>query len=155
MRHYEIVFMVYPEKSDQVPTMIDRYSQLVKDDGGHLHRLENWGRRPLSYEINGTHKAHYVLMNIEVSQAVIDELAHTFRYNDTVMRHLIIRTEGAITEPSPMMKAQESTREQRTDRRGDTASTERTAAKASAAKVQTEADVADAKAAKTTSPTGS
>ncbi|MDU8923522.1 30S ribosomal protein S6 [Pasteurellaceae bacterium LIM206] len=107
MRHYEIVFMVHPDQSEQVPGMIERYTGSVKEAGGQIHRLEDWGRRQLTYPINKLHKAHYVLMNVEAPQEVIDELETTFRYNDAVLRNVIIRTKHAVTEASPMAKAKE------------------------------------------------
>lgn len=107
MRHYEIVFMVHPDQSEQVPAMIERYTDSVKEAGGQVHRLEDWGRRQLAYPINKLHKAHYVLMNVEAPQEVIDELETTFRYNDAVIRNVIIRTKHAVTEASPMVKAKD------------------------------------------------
>ena len=112
MRHYEIVFMVHPDQSEQVPAMIERYTSLITEDGGKVHRLEDWGRRHLAYPINKIHKAHYVLMNIECSQAVLDELTHNFRFNDAIIRDLILRRDEAVTEMSPM-KAAESREERR------------------------------------------
>ena len=107
MRHHEIVFMVHPDQSEQVPGMIERYTGSVKEAGGQIHRLEDWGRRQLAYPINKLHKAHYVLMNVEAPQEVIDELETTFRYNDAVLRNVIIRTKHAVTEASPMAKAKD------------------------------------------------
>lgn len=107
MRHYEIVFMVHPDQSEQVPGMIERYTGSIKEAGGQIHRLEDWGRRQLAYPINKLHKAHYVLMNVEAPQEVIDELETTFRYNDAVLRNVIIRTKHAVTEASPMVKARD------------------------------------------------
>ncbi|AHG75039.1 30S ribosomal protein S6 [Mannheimia varigena] len=107
MRHYEIVFMVHPDQSEQVPAMIERYTASVKEAGGQVHRLEDWGRRQLAYPINKLHKAHYVLMNVEAPQSVIDELETNFRYNDAVLRNLIVHTKAAVTEASPMLKARE------------------------------------------------
>ncbi|QEH44830.1 30S ribosomal protein S6 [Aggregatibacter actinomycetemcomitans] len=107
MRHYEIVFMVHPDQSEQVPGMIERYTGSVKEAGGQVHRLEDWGRRQLAYPINKLHKAHYVLMNVEAPQQVIDELEKTFRYNDAVLRGLVIHTKHAVTEASPMVKAKD------------------------------------------------
>ena len=107
MRHYEIVFMVHPDQSEQVPGMIERYTASVKEAGGQVHRLEDWGRRQLAYPINKLHKAHYVLMNVEAPQSVIDELETNFRYNDAVLRNLIVHTKAAVTEASPMLKARE------------------------------------------------
>jgi len=111
MRHYEIVFMVHPDQSEQVPGMIERYTGAIKEAGGSIHRLEDWGRRQLAYPIEKLHKAHYVLMNVEAPQAVIDELETNFRYNDAVLRNLVMRTNGAVTEPSPMAKVREERRE--------------------------------------------
>ena len=107
MRHYEIVFMVHPDQSEQVPGMIERYTGSVKEAGGQIHRLEDWGRRQLAYPINKLHKAHYVLMNVEAPQQVIDVLETTFRYNDAVLRSLVIHTKHAVTEASPMVKAKD------------------------------------------------
>jgi small subunit ribosomal protein S6 len=108
MRHYEIVFIVHPDQSEQVPAMIERYKTMITNDGGKIHRLEDWGRRQLAYPIQKIHKAHYVLMNIEIGQATLDELEHAFKFNDAVLRHLILKVERAITEPSPMMKEEKS-----------------------------------------------
>ncbi len=108
MRHYEVVFLVHPDRSEQVPSMIERYTNTLKATHGKIHRLEDWGRRPLAYPINKVHKAHYVLMNIEVDEATIKELDHTFRFNDAVIRHMIMRTASAITAPSPLLKPKEA-----------------------------------------------
>jgi small subunit ribosomal protein S6 len=108
MRHYEIVFIVHPDQSEQVPAMIERYRTLVTASGGRVHRLEDWGRRQLAYPIQKIHKAHYVLMNIESDQPTLDELEHAFRFNDAVLRHLTIKTKVAVTEPSAMMKEEKS-----------------------------------------------
>ncbi|WP_166269248.1 30S ribosomal protein S6 [Marinobacter caseinilyticus] len=112
MRHYEIVFMVHPDQSEQVPAMIERYTNVINEDGGKVHRLEDWGRRHLAYPINKIHKAHYVLMNIECSQVAMDELTHNFRFNDAIIRDLITRRDEAVTEMSPM-KASESREDRR------------------------------------------
>jgi len=104
MRHYEIVFIVHPDQSDQVPAMVERYRSLVTGHGGSLHRLEDWGRRQLAYPIQKVHKAHYVLMNIECDDATLGEIEHAFRFNDAVLRHLTMRMDRAETAPSPMMK---------------------------------------------------
>lgn len=112
MRHYEVVFMVHPDQSEQVPAMIERYTNVITEDGGKVHRLEDWGRRHLAYPINKIHKAHYVLMNIECSQAALDELAHNFRFNDAIIRDLVTRMDEAVTEMSPM-KASESREDRR------------------------------------------
>jgi len=111
MRHYEIIFMVHPDQSEQVPGMIERYTASVKATGGQVHRLEDWGRRQLAYSINKIHKAHYVLMNVECTEEALDELTTNFRYNDAVLRHLVIREEEAVTEDSPIMKADKDARE--------------------------------------------
>ncbi|MCX8049149.1 MAG: 30S ribosomal protein S6 [Methylohalobius sp.] len=108
MRHYEIVFLVHPDQSPQVPAMLERYRAMIENNGGKIHRLEDWGRRPLAYSIQKLHKAHYVLMNIECDQKTIQELQSHFRFNDAILRDLIIRREEAITEPSPMAKEAES-----------------------------------------------
>jgi len=108
MRHYEIVFIVHPDQSEQVPAMVERYRTLVTGNGGHIHRLEDWGRRQLAYPIQKIHKAHYVLMNIECNQETLDELEHAFRFNDAVLRHLTVKTKTAVTEPSVMMKEEKS-----------------------------------------------
>lgn len=104
MRHYEIVFMVHPDQSDQVPAMVERYRSVIQTDGGKIHRHEDWGRRQLSFPIAKAHKAHYVLMNIECSQPALVELRNAFRFNDAVIRHLIIARDEVVTEPSAMAK---------------------------------------------------
>lgn len=111
MRHYEVVFLVHPDQSEQVPAMIERYTTSIKDGGGVVHRLEDWGRRQLAYPINKIHKAHYVLMNIECNQEVLNELTTNFRFNDAVIRNLVLICDEAITEPSPLMKEKEERRE--------------------------------------------
>lgn len=116
MRHYEIVFLVHPDQSEQVPAMVERYRGMIEGDGGKIHRLEDWGRRQLAYPIHKVHKAHYVLMNVECSQPVLDELYSAFRFNDAVIRHLIINRPGPDTEPSPLVKPREE-RESRGDSR--------------------------------------
>ncbi|PQJ88167.1 30S ribosomal protein S6 [Aliivibrio sifiae] len=115
MRHYEIVFMVHPDQSEQVAGMIERYTGSITEAGGTIHRLEDWGRRQMAYPINKLHKAHYVLMNVESEQSIIDELETAFRYNDAVLRNMIMRTKAAITEPSVMMKAKEERSAKRED----------------------------------------
>lgn len=105
MRHYEIVFLVHPDQSSQVPAMIDRYRSIIETGSGAIHRLEDWGRRQLAYPINKIHKAHYVLMNIECGQATLEELESGFRFNDAILRNLTILREEAVTGPSPMVKA--------------------------------------------------
>ncbi|MBD1574443.1 30S ribosomal protein S6 [Vibrio sp. S17_S38] len=118
MRHYEIVFMVHPDQSEQVAGMIERYTGSITEAGGTIHRLEDWGRRQMAYPINKLHKAHYVLMNVEAGQEVIDELETAFRFNDAVLRNMIMRTKGAVTEQSIMLKVREE-RAERAPRRED------------------------------------
>jgi small subunit ribosomal protein S6 len=108
MRHYEIVFIVHPDQSEQVPAMIERYRTQVTTRNGKIHRLEDWGRRQMAYPIQKVHKAHYVLMNIECDQETLDELEHGFKFNDAVLRHLTVRMDEAVTAPSPMMKDEKS-----------------------------------------------
>jgi small subunit ribosomal protein S6 len=108
MRHYEIVFIVHPAQSEQVPAMVDRYRTMVSGQGGRIHRLEDWGRRQLAYPIAKVHKAHYVLMNIECGNATLTELEHAFKFNDAVLRHLIVAMREAVVAPSPMMKEEKS-----------------------------------------------
>lgn len=108
MRHYEVIFLIHPDQGDQVPAMIDRYKEMIIKNGGVIHRLEDWGRRPLAYPINKIHKANYVLMNIECDQKTREELETAFRFNDAVIRNLIIVCKTAITEPSPMLRPREA-----------------------------------------------
>ena len=108
MRHYELVFVVHPDQSEQVPAMIDRLQTLIKNHKGKVNRLEDWGRRQLAYPIQKIHKAHYVLMNIECSLEALAELEHSFKFNDAVIRHLVFSTKVAVTQPSPMMKEEKS-----------------------------------------------
>ena len=108
MRHYEIVFIVHPDQSEQVPQMVERYKGVIAAKSGVVHRLEDWGRRQLTYPIQKIHKAHYVLMNIECDQSTLDELEHAYKFNDAVVRHLIVNMTRAVTEPSPMMKEEKS-----------------------------------------------
>jgi len=105
MRHYEIVFLVHPDQSEQVPAMIERYKGMIATGGGRVHRLEDWGRRQLTYPIAKVHKAHYVLMNIECDQKILNDLTGAFRFSDAVLRHLVVNMDSAVTEPSPMAKA--------------------------------------------------
>ena len=107
MRHYEIVFLVHPDQSEQVPAMVDRYKAIIEGDGGSIHRLEDWGRRQLAYPINKVHKAHYVLINAECGGEALGEIESAFRFNDAVLRHLVIRRKEAITEASPLAKEEE------------------------------------------------
>ena len=122
MRHYEIVFMVHPDQSEQVPGMIERYTTILKQDGGSIHRLEDWGRRQLAYPIEKLHKAHYVLINAEATAEAVEELETAFRFNDVILRNLVMRTKSAVTEASPMMK------EERRERREETPRAEKPAA---------------------------
>ncbi len=108
MRHYEIVFIVHPDQSEQVPAMVERYKGVIAQRSGTVHRLEDWGRRQLSYPIDKVHKAHYVLMNIECDQETLTELEHAYKFNDAVVRHLIVNMTRAATAPSPMMKEEKS-----------------------------------------------
>ena len=108
MRHYEICFIVHPDQSEQVPAMIERYKGVIGQRSGIVHRLEDWGRRQLTYPIQKVHKAHYVLMNIECDQETVNELEHSFKFSDAVLRHLIIKMTKAVTAPSPMMKEEKS-----------------------------------------------
>ena len=127
MRHYEIVFLVHPDQSEQVPAMVERYTASIEGAEGKVHRLEDWGRRHLAYPINNVHKAHYVLMNVEASQEVMDELSTSFRYNDAVLRNMVIRRDEAVTEVSAIKAA-----ESREDRRRDERRNEAPAAEAAA-----------------------
>ena len=113
MRHYEVVFMVHPDQSEQVPGMVERYTAVITKDGGKVHRLEDWGRRQLAYHINKVHKAHYILMNVEASNEAMEELTTTFRYNDAVIRNLVIRRDDPVTEESLIMKAEKEDRERK------------------------------------------
>ena len=113
MRHYEIVFMVHPDQSEQVGGMIERYTKMIKDSGGLVHRLEDWGRRQLSYPINKIHKAHYVLINVECGNDVLGELTSIFRYNDAIIRNLVIKRDAAVTEISHIQKAENENRERK------------------------------------------
>ena len=113
MRHYEVVFLVHPDQSEQVPGMIERYTQLMADSGGKVHRMEDWGRRQLSYPINKIHKAHYVLMNIECGSETLEELSTLFRFNDAVLRNLVIKCNEAITEESLILKGERESKERK------------------------------------------
>jgi small subunit ribosomal protein S6 len=112
MRHYEIVFLVHPDQSEQVPGMIDRYKATIEGKNGKIHRLEDWGRRQLAFIIQKIHKAHYVLMNIECDQETLDELESAFRFNDAVLRHMVIKCDKAETEPSPLLKKDDDRKEE-------------------------------------------
>ncbi len=113
MRHYEVVFLVHPDQSEQVPGMIERYTQLMSESGGKVHRMEDWGRRQLAYPINKIHKAHYVMMNIECNAEALEELSTLFKYNDAVLRNLVIKTKEAITEESLILKGEREGKERK------------------------------------------
>lgn len=117
MRHYEIVFLVHPDQSEQVPAMIDRYRSLIEGAGGRIHRLEDWGRRQLAYPIHKVHKAHYVLMNVECGQSTLDDMKSAFRFNDAVLRELVIARQEPVTEASPLAKSRDDRDEERPPRR--------------------------------------
>jgi small subunit ribosomal protein S6 len=124
MRHYEVVFLVHPDQSEQVTSMVDRYRTLIEGKGGKIHRLEDWGRRQLAYPIKKAYKAHYILMNIECGTDVVAELDNSFYYNDAVLRNMIMQRDAAMTEESPMMRRETSERRERpdydrNDRRGE------------------------------------
>ena len=122
MRHYEVVFLVHPDQSEQVPAMVERYRSMIENEGGAIHRFEDWGRRQLAYPIQKIHKAHYILMNIECSQEVLDELSSAFRFNDAVLRNMIIKRNEAVTDSSIMMNEKsDSDRGDRSDRRVEAA----------------------------------
>jgi len=118
MRHYEVVFLVHPDQSEQVPAMIERYRAVIENDGGKIHRLEDWGRRQLAYPIQKIHKAHYILLNIECGQTALDELDSAFRFNDAVIRSMFIKTKEAVVEPSIMMKEKAESDKRHTPDRG-------------------------------------
>ncbi|MDX1519813.1 MAG: 30S ribosomal protein S6 [Gammaproteobacteria bacterium] len=132
MRHYEIVFLVHPDQSDQVPAMIDRYRSIIEETGGQIHRLEDWGRRQMAYPINKIHKAHYVMMNIECNAEALEQLNSAFRFNDAVIRNLVIKRKQAIVEQSPLMKSKEE-EDERERRRNEEYSSSSSAAKTTAA----------------------
>jgi small subunit ribosomal protein S6 len=140
MRHYEVVFMVHPDQSEQVPAMIERYKSLIEGDSGKVHRLEDWGRRQLAYPIENLVKAHYVLMNIECGQKVLTELSDSFRYNDAVLRHVVLKMEEAATEQSLIMKNKDEKGDRR--RRDDDAMMGDIEGVDADADVEPEADVA-------------
>lgn len=143
MRHYEIVFMVHPDQSEQVPGMIERYTAAINKDGGSVHRLEDWGRRQLAYPINKIHKAHYVLMNVEATQPALEELTTNFKYNDAVIRNLVIRTDAPVTDESSIMKAETEQRERKARYDARAASEEKKAAETSDSSEQDESKSSD------------
>ncbi len=130
MRHYEIVFLVHPDQSEQVPAMIDRYKGIIESKGGKVHRLEDWGRRQLAYSINKIHKAHYVLMNVECGNEEMAELESGFRFNDAVLRNMVIKCKEAITEQSPLMKEEESKKSEKREAKPEQTASETEAAPA-------------------------
>lgn len=140
MRHYEIVFLVHPDQSEQVPGMIERYSNLVTQKGGVIHRSEDWGRRQLAYPINKIHKAHYVLLNVECDLDTLEEITTAFKFNDAVLRNLIMKRKGADTEESPLMKLE---RESKEKKERDEASQQQRAARAAAEEDAEEGELAD------------
>jgi small subunit ribosomal protein S6 len=129
MRHYEIVFLVHPDQSEQVPAMVERYRGIIESGNGAIHRLEDWGRRQLAYPINKIHKAHYVLMNIECDQSTLDELIGAFRFSDAVIRNMVISMPGPETEPSPMAKDEENEKDDSASDSGDASAEDRPATK--------------------------
>ncbi len=143
MRHYEIVFLVHPDQSEQVPGMIERYTAAVTGDGGKVHRLEDWGRRQMAYSINKIHKAHYVMMNVECTEAALEELTTNFRFNDAILRNMVVRMDEAVTDESHIMKSENENRErkQRADRRQEESSRVE-----SSSNEDTETDLEDAEA---------
>ncbi len=140
MRHYEIVFLVHPDQSEQVPAMIERYKTIIEDASGSIHRLEDWGRRQLAYPIKKIHKAHYVLMNIECNLEVLREIENIFRFNDAIIRSLVQKKEDAVTEPSHLMneKVREDAAPRREERRSEPSSTTTAKESSSAEKVEEE-----------------
>jgi small subunit ribosomal protein S6 len=145
MRHYEVVFLVHPDQSEQVPGMIERYTQLMNDSGGKIHRLEDWGRRQLAYPINKIHKAHYVLLNIECNGEALEELTTLFRFNDAVIRNLVIKAKAPVTEESLILKGEREGKE-RKQRAEQKRKMEDDAAEAAAAKAAAEAPAEEASA---------
>ncbi len=135
MRHYEIVYLVHPDQSEQVTAMADRYKGVIEQGGGTVHRYEDWGRRQLAYPINKIHKAHYIMMNVEINQETLDEIENLFRFNDAIIRNLVLKMKKAETEPSIMMKEVEAERQR---------DEERDAARAASAKASTEPEEAKA-----------
>ncbi|MBV1932857.1 MAG: 30S ribosomal protein S6 [Porticoccaceae bacterium] len=140
MRHYEIVFIVHPDQSEQVPGMIERYTNIVTTGGGAVHRCEDWGRRQLAYPINKIHKAHYVMMNVECGQEELDELSSIFRYNDAVLRNLVVKRDEAVTEETDLYKAEVADKAEKESRQRR--ETERAAAKESSDRAEAEAKAA-------------
>ena len=152
MRHYEIVFLVHPDQSEQVPGMIERYSSLISQGGGVIHRTEDWGRRQLAYPINKIHKAHYILLNVECALETLEEIETAFKFNDAVLRNLIMKRKNPDTEESPLMKIERESKEKKAR---DDVSAQRAEAAAAAvrsaeeAKAKSEAEAADTETADT------
>ena len=138
MRHYEIVYLVHPDQSEQVSAMADRYKGVIEQGGGTVHRYEDWGRRQLAYPINKIHKAHYIMMNVEVNQETLDEIENLFRFNDAIIRNLVLKAKGAETEPSIMMKEVEAERQRDEERDAARAADAKAAEEAKAEKVKAE-----------------
>ena len=136
MRHYEIVYLVHPDQSEQVTAMADRYKGVIEQGGGTVHRYEDWGRRQLAYPINKIHKAHYIMINVEISQETLDEIENLVRFNDAIIRHLVIKTSQAETEPSFMMKEVEAERQREEEREAARAADEKAAAEKAAAEAE-------------------
>ncbi|MCS3902400.1 small subunit ribosomal protein S6 [Methylohalomonas lacus] len=147
MRHYEIIFMVHPDQSEQVPAMIERYRSMIEAKEGKIHRLEDWGRRQLAYPINKVHKAHYVLMNVECNGESLDELTSAFRFNDAVIRNLVVKKDEAVTEPSPLMKSKD---EEESDERRERDDDDDSRASVPPVEADEDADGADEPAAEAT-----
>jgi len=143
MRHYEIVFLVHPDQSEQVAGMVERYTAAVEAGSGAVHRLEDWGRRQLAYPINKIHKAHYILMNVECGQEVLEELNSTFRYNDAVLRSMVIRRDVAITEESPIMKQENAEKADKEARERQKSARAKAQEEAAAAKADVDEVVAE------------
>ena len=154
MRHYEIVFLVHPDQSEQVPGMIERYSSLISQGGGVIHRTEDWGRRQLAYPINKIHKAHYILMNVECALETLEEIETAFKFNDAVLRNLIMKRKSADTEESPLMKIERESKEKKarddvSAQRAEAAAAAAAVRNAEEAKAKSEAEAADTEAADT------
>lgn len=131
MRHYEIVFLVHPDQSEQVPAMVERYRSIIEGAGGQVHRYEDWGRRQLAYSINRVHKAHYVLLNVECDGDTRDELVSAFRFNDAVLRHMVLARNEAVTEPSPLAKKDDKREDKKSARQSEPEGEQETQAEAS------------------------
>ena len=146
MRHYEIVFLVHPDQSEQVPAMIERYKGIIESNGGKVQRLEDWGRRQLAYSINKIHKAHYVLMNVECGNEEMTELESGFRFNDAVLRNMVIKCKEAVTEQSPLMKEEESKKSEKRETKPESTETDVVTAPETAPVTEEAAPEADASA---------